>query len=164
MNALKPVDYTLIKTNQASIITLIILAFLFNLGWLVGVVAAFMLVGSFILHKPGFFWIGRHLLRPLGLAKADVIQDHPEPHLFAQGFGGVVLAAATAALLSGLGGLGWALAWIVAALAALNLFGGFCVGCAIYYWLNRIHAPGFIQSPPEGVLPGFRPRHSERAQ
>ena len=39
--------------------------------------------------------------------------------------------------------LGWALSWIVVALAALNLFAGICVGCLMYYWLNRLGVPGF---------------------
>jgi membrane protein DedA with SNARE-associated domain len=43
----------------------------------------------------------------------------------------------TAALLLGLPLLGWALAGIVVALAAINLFLGFCLGCFIYYQLGR---------------------------
>lgn len=158
MNKLKPVDHTLLRINQATIITLLILAFVLNAAWLVIVVAAFMLVGSLVLHKAGFYWVTLYILRPLGLAKADTIPDHPEPHLFAQGFGGTVLAGSAAALFSGAAGIGWGLAWLVVALAALNLFAGFCVGCAVYYWLNRIHAPGFVQTPPEGTFPGMRPQ------
>jgi hypothetical protein len=54
--------------------------------------------------------------------------------------------------------LGWALAWLVIALAALNLFLGFCAGCAIYYWLHRLNVPGFVKAPPDGTLPGMRPK------
>jgi len=45
----------------------------------------------------------------------------------------------------------------VTLLAAVNLFAGVCVGCAIYYWLARLHVPGFSKSPPPGALPGRRP-------
>jgi len=55
-------------------------------------------------------------------------------------------------------GLGWGLVWVVIALAALNLFGAFCVGCAVYYWLNRLKVPGFVKSPPAGTFPGMRPK------
>lgn len=157
MNALKPVDHSALGTNQATIILLVVLGFVFNAPLVVGVVAAVMLVGT-ALKTPGFAWIYRAVMRPLGLVKPDVLMDNPEPHRFAQGFGGVVLAVATLALFGGLPALGWALAWIVAALAALNLFGGFCVGCAIYYWLNRLHVPGFARTPPAGTFPGLRPR------
>ena len=66
-----------------------------------------------------------------------------------------------ATLLAGVPELGWALAWLVVALAALNLFGGFCVGCAVYYWLNLLHLPGFVKAPPAGTFPGLRPRRHQ---
>ena len=44
------------------------------------------------------------------------------------------------------------------ALAALNLFAGFCVGCAVYYWLQKLGLPGFTRQPPAGIVPGMRPR------
>jgi hypothetical protein len=34
--------------------------------------------------------------------------------------------------------LGWALTGVVVALAAVNLFLGFCAGCFMYYQLGRI--------------------------
>jgi hypothetical protein len=86
--------------------------------------------------------------------------DNPEPHRFAQGFGATVVLAGTAALYLGVPALGWGLVWLVAALAALNAFGGFCVGCFVYYWLARLHAPGFSRQPPEGTFPGMRPASS----
>ena len=30
-------------------------------------------------------------------------------------------------------------------LAGLNLFAGWCAGCTVYYWLNRLGVPGFTQ-------------------
>ena len=70
-------------------------------------------------------------------------QDNPEPHLFAQGVGGAFLLVATLAFGANVAVLGWALTWVVIALAALNLFAGICVGCLMYYWFNRIGVPGF---------------------
>jgi hypothetical protein len=75
-----------------------------------------------------------------------VIVDNPEPHRFAQGFGGVVLTLAVFFLLSG-SAFGWLLVWLVIILAGLNLFLGFCAGCFIYYQLYRINVPGFERSP-----------------
>jgi hypothetical protein len=62
------------------------------------------------------------------------------------------------ALYGGATALGWGLVWLVIALAALNLFVGFCAGCAVYYWLNRLDIPGFVKAPPEGTFPGMRPK------
>ena len=85
--------------------------------------------------------VGR--VKPLKIARPDVRIDNPEPHLFAQGVGGAFLTAATLAFIANAATVGWVLAWIVVALAALNLFAGICVGCLMYYWLNRLGVPGF---------------------
>ena len=79
--------------------------------------------------------------------KPHVISDNPEPHRFAQGFGGTVLALGLIALLLGQTFPGWALVWLVVGLAALNLFLGFCAGCFVYYQLSRLGVPGFRYSP-----------------
>ncbi|MER3438442.1 MAG: DUF4395 domain-containing protein, partial [Chloroflexota bacterium] len=34
--------------------------------------------------------------------------------------------------------LGWVLAWIVAALALINLLFGFCAGCFLFFQLHRL--------------------------
>lgn len=154
---LRPVDHSALGTNQAAIIILLIAAFIFNQPWLAAGVAVMMLGGS-ALGQPAFGWLYRRVLKPLGIVRPDLLLDNPQPHRFAQSMGGVFVLLAFLALLAGWGVLGWALAWLVVALAALNLLGGFCVGCAIYYWLARLRAPGFDRSPPAGVFPGRRPR------
>jgi hypothetical protein len=156
---LQAVDHAALKTNQAAIILLGLVAFLLNLPWLVVLVAAVMLAGT-LLGKPGFGFLYRYLLKPAGLLKPDVVQDNPEPHRFAQGLGGVFLTASGLFLFSGLPVMGWALNWIVIALAALNFFVGFCAGCAVYYWFNRLGLPGFRKNPPAGAFPGKRPKAS----
>lgn len=160
-NTLQRVDHSALRTNQAFIITLTIIAFIVNVPWLAAAVALVMLLGT-AFGRPGFGIFYTRVLRPLGWVKPDVVADNPEPHRFAQGFGGTVLAVAFAVLSAGASALGWALSWLVVALAALNLFGGFCVGCAIYYWLNRLHVPGFVKAPPQGVFPGVLPKTRER--
>lgn len=78
--------------------------------------------------------------------KPDALDDNPEPHRFSQIVGLSFLAAGSIVLFLGSAGLGWTLVWIVMALASLNAFGGFCVGCAVYYWLARFNVPGFWQT------------------
>jgi hypothetical protein len=158
MKPLVPVDYSALRVNQSFIIPLAVLAYIFNLAWISGLLGLWMLVSSIVLKKPAFGFVFTRFLKPAGWVKPDVIQDNREPHLFAQGVGGTFLTAAAVALFAGVPGLGWALDWIVVALAALNLFGGFCVGCAMYYWLNRLNVPGFIQTPPSGTFPGLKPK------
>jgi hypothetical protein len=154
---LQNVDHSALRTNQGTIITLLVIAFILSAPWLVALVALVMLGGT-ALKRPGFGLVYTRALKPLGWAKPDVLRDNPEPHRFAQGLGGVFLVGSVLALVLGAPGLGWGLAWLVVALAALNLFAGFCAGCAVYYWLNRMSVPGFVKTPPEGTFPGMRPR------
>ena len=141
------VDHSALRTNQAFIITLTILAFVLGAWWLVAFVSAVMLVGTLVPSAGLFKFVYFAVLKPAGIVKPDVKIDNPEPHLFAQGLGGVFLLLATLALLAQVTALGWILSWLVVALAALNLFAGLCVGCLIYYQLNRLGVPGFTHTP-----------------
>ncbi len=145
----RKVDQSALRVNQAFIISLLVLAFVIDARWLVAFVAGVMLVGTAVPALSLFKRIYRHALRPLGLVKPRVLVDNPEPHRFAQGFGGVVLLGAVAALYGGATVLGWALVGLVIVLAALNLFLGFCAGCFVYYQLNRLGVPGFVHGPIE---------------
>jgi hypothetical protein len=138
------------------IISLLILAFVINVPWLAAMVAGVMLAGT-ALRQPGFKWVYTGILRPRGLVKPDVIEDNPQPHGFAQGIGGTVLVFGLIAFVLGSPVVGWGLVWLVVALAALNLFVGFCAGCFIYYWLSRWHVPHFGAEPPPNTFPGMRP-------
>ncbi len=132
------VDHALLRANQTAIITLLVIAILFDWPWLVGLVAAVMLVGS-IWPKAGLFKLAaRRLLRPLGLFAPDVREDLPQPHLFAQAVGGFFLVAALLAFWAAAPLLGWALVAVVILLAAVNLFFGFCAGCFMYYQLGKV--------------------------
>ena len=156
-DALGKVDHSSLKVNQGTIIVLLLVSFVANVPWLTAAVAVVMLTGS-VAGRPGFFFIYSWLLRPAGIVKPNVLADNPQPHRFAQGFGGVVAAISALSTLLGAAVFGWLLAWLVIVLAALNLFAGFCAGCAMYYWLHRLQVPGFSKNPPTGVFPGMRPR------
>ena len=159
MTALQKVDHSSLRTNQAMIIGLSLIAFIANWPWLAALVLLAMAYGT-VRRQPGFRIIYSGLLKPRGWVKPDVINDNPEPHVFAQGFGAVVLLIGVVALYTGFAVLGWGLVWLVIALAALNLFVGFCAGCAVYYWLGRLHLPGFVKPAPPGTFPGMRPKNS----
>ncbi|RPJ27323.1 MAG: DUF4395 domain-containing protein [Chloroflexi bacterium] len=154
---LQKVDHSLLKAHQLVIISLNILAFILNLPVLAAFVALVMGIGS-ALKIPGFGFVYKYLLKPRGWMKPDVLDDNPEPHRFAQLLGFVFMAAGSGALFLGASALGWGLVWLVAALAGLNAFGGFCVGCAVYYWLSRFSLPGFNKQPPAGTFPGMKPK------
>lgn len=150
MNEQQPtrkVDHSALRVNQAFIIGLLVLAFVLDSLPLVFLVGGVMLVGTVVPQWGLFKAVYLLVLKPLKLIHPDVIVDNPEPHRFAQGFGGVVVMAAAAAFLAQLATVGWALVWLVIILAALNLFLGFCAGCFLYYQLHRLGIPGFTARP-----------------
>jgi hypothetical protein len=159
---LQKVDHSILKTNQYFIIGISILAYILNQPALAAFVALVMGIGS-VLKTPGFGIVYKSLLKPRGWMKPDVVDDNPEPHRFSQIVGFLFLTAGSAALYLGSSFLGWALVWIVVALASLNAFGGFCVGCAMYYWFARLNVPGFGKQPPAGIFPGMKPKREARA-
>lgn len=146
-DGVRRVDHSAIRTNQGFIITLLIVAFVLSLPLLVLFVSAVMIIGTIIPSAGLFKWVYFAVLRPTKIVRPDVKIDNPEPHRFAQGFGGIVLLLAFLALAAGVPVLGWGLSWMVVALAALNLFAGICVGCLMYYQLNRLGVPGFTRAP-----------------
>jgi hypothetical protein len=156
---LQKVDHSALKANQITIIVLSLIAFVANLPILAALVALVMGLGS-LFKVPGFLPLYQHFYKRLGLLKPEVLADHPEPHRFAQFLGFLFLTAGSAALFAGASVLGWSLVWLVIALAAINAFGGFCVGCFVYYWLGRLNLPGFAQTPPPGTFPGVKPKPS----
>jgi hypothetical protein len=159
---LQKVDHSALKANQLFIISLSILAFILNLPILAAFVALVMGLGS-AFQVPGFLPIYKNILKPRGWMKPDLLDDNPEPHRFSQLLGFIFMTAGSIALFLGAAVLGWSLVWLVVALASLNAFGGFCVGCAIYYWLARFNLPGFGKQPPAGTFPGMKPKAGARA-
>ena len=153
-HTVRRIDQSALRTNQGFIIGLLLIAFVIDTWLITAFVGLVMLVGTIVPGAALFKRIYRHVLKPRGLIKPDVIPDNPQPHRFAQGLGAVVTLSSALTLLAGLTTLGWALAWVVIVLASLNLFAGFCAGCFVYYQLNRLGVPGFTAAPLEEGVSG----------
>lgn len=150
------IDLSAFRVNQAAIITMLILAFVLGSPVLALCTCLIMAVGT-VVGVPGFKPLYQYILKPANLVQPDIEHDNPEPHRFAQGFGATFLFIGFLVLIGVSEPLGWAFVWVVVALAAVNLFLGFCAGCFIYYWLNRLGVPGFTKSAPANTIPGMRP-------
>jgi hypothetical protein len=134
----KKVDTTAIKFNQAGIIIFTLLGFVLDQPYLVLFVGLVLAVGTILPNAGLFKQIYLKLLKPNRILKANIIDDDPTPHQFAQGVGALFLLASSAALLVfNSPSLGWTLAWIVIILAGINLFFNFCAGCFVYYQLDK---------------------------
>jgi len=126
--------------------SLCLLAFVLNYvlqvpsTWLlVALVGAVMLVGVANPELNLFrrFYLG--VLKPRGIVKPRVVQEDATPHRFANGMGGSFLILASLAFLANLAIVGWVLTWMVIALAFLNFAFDYCVGCQIYFQLDRLN-------------------------
>lgn len=146
---LRQVDQTGLKTGQAATIILLVLAFVLNAWPLVALVAIAQLLGAVDAPFAPYRLLYQRVVKPSGLVKPQVIQDNPEPHRFALLVGGLFDAAATLLLLAGVAVPAWVLVWVVIALANLNFWLNFCLGCWMYYQLNRLGVPGFTRAPVE---------------
>jgi len=134
-------DHSALKVNQAGIVVTVLVAFIGSAFYrpllvLIPLLAIVLLLGTFAPQLALFKQLYFKVLKPRGIVKPRPVQDRPEPHNFAQGMGGVVLAIASVFLLP-LTVVGLALALLVAVLAFVNLAFGYCVGCQIYFQLGK---------------------------
>ncbi len=148
-NNVRQVDHTGLKTGQAATIILLILGYILNSPLLVAIVAVSQLLGAFDAPFAPYRLLYRSVVKPSHMVKPHVIPDNPEPHRFALLLGGILNTIATIALLTGAPTLAWVLVGIVVVLANLNFWVNFCLGCLIYYQLNRLGVPGFAYAPLE---------------
>jgi hypothetical protein len=136
----KPVDVNALKTNQAAIVAIVVLAFVLGTdigAWLIAALAVSLAIGA---ARPGsgpIQLVYRYALRDTGLIKPNIRQEDPAPHRFAQAMGAIVLGIAALILFTG-ASVGWVLAWLVLALALVNLVFAFCTGCFIFLQLRRL--------------------------
>lgn len=134
------VDRNTLRTNQAVIITLTVIAFILGVEagrWLVLFTALVLALGTAHPAFALFKQLHRRVLKPAGILGPAVRPEDPMPHEFAQAIGAAFLFAASASLFAGADVLGWVLNWIVTALAFINLTVEFCAGCFVYYQLER---------------------------
>ncbi len=149
MTTERRVDHNQIRTNQVFTITLLALSFVLDAPALAAFTALVMVISAAMPPLGLFSWVYQRLLLPTGIVKPDIVPDNPEPHRFAQLVGSVFVGLGVLALVAALPVIGWALIGLVIVLASLNLFAGWCAGCTMYYWFNRLGIPGFDRAPTE---------------
>lgn len=132
-----PIDPRGPRTNQAVLSAALIVGFLFRLEWIAPLFAIVLGLGAAFGPEYGpVLRLYKAVIKPR-LAPPAELED-PRPPRFAASVGVVFLTAATAMFVIGAEGVGWVLALMVAALAALAAISGICVGCEIYVLLVRL--------------------------
>jgi hypothetical protein len=142
----RKLDQSALKTGQALTILLLIIGFVLDSWVPVAFVGIAQLLAALESPFAPFRLVYQRILKPAGLVKPRIEPDNPEPHRFSMFIGTIFNGLATIALLTGASLVGWILVAIVVALANLNFWLNFCVGCWVYYQLNRLGVPGFSAS------------------
>jgi uncharacterized protein DUF4395 len=133
------------RFNQATIGVLSVVAVATGWWWLLGALAAQLVIG---------LTVGRRFCLPC-LAYFELVQprfgegplEDARPPRFANMVGAVFLAAACVAYAAGFGTLGAALGALVAGLALLAAATGFCTGCEAYKLGSLLLGRPFVACP-----------------
>lgn len=162
MNNSDYIDHAGIKTGQLLGIATLVSAFISGRWEPVAALSAIFLISFFFFEYGPFTLVYRWILKPLGIVKPDRRIDNAQPHRFGQAVGAVSAALAAAALYYDYTMLGWGLVWVLIVLTAVSYL-GWCIGCFIYYQMNRLGLRGFFRHSPTdaGVVLGARPRKNE---
>lgn len=132
-----PIDPRGPRTNQAVLACALVLGVVTGQAWVVPLFAVVLFLGAAFGPKWGpVLRLYQAVIRPRLSPPAEL--EDPRPPRFAATVGVVFLAASSIAFLLGATVVGWALALIVAALAALAATTGLCVGCEMYVMFVRL--------------------------
>lgn len=143
--AVRKIDQHGLKFGNGATIGLLLIAFVLNIPLLVAFVALAQLAAA--LNLPfAPYKLAYQFAVSQGWLKTNIVIDNPEPHRFAMLVGSIFNGTAALLLLTG-SGAGWIPVWIVIALANLNFWLDVCVGCMVYYQLNKLGVPYFTASP-----------------
>jgi hypothetical protein len=146
----RPIDARMPRFNQGVLAVALIVGFVFRWTWVIPVWAAVLFLGAAFGARYGpFLRFFRDVIAPR-LGPPTTIED-PRPPRFAAAIGTVFLAVGTLALVSDHSGIAWALALIVAALAALAAVTGICIGCELYVWIKRHSRTGWADASEAGA-------------
>jgi hypothetical protein len=144
--AVQAFDRSVLKVGQGFIIGLNIVAFALGFvlqvryAWVLSLIVGLIMLGGIASPNLALFkQFYLRVLKPRGIVKPNVVQEDATPHQFAQGVGGSFLLASAVAFLAGAAEVGWVLVWIVIVLAFVNFAFDFCVGCQMYFQLDRFH-------------------------
>lgn len=117
----------------------------------------FLLSGTVRSLSP-FSMIYRWVINPTGIMKSDYRLDNIQPHKFGQLVGALTVAIALGLMRSGYPLAGWSVVAVLIALTVIS-YAGWCIGCFMYYQLNRLGIGGFFKhsSNDKSASLGMRP-------
>lgn len=152
------VDHAEIKAGQILTVVLAASAILLQDTRLLMILAiTFLLSGTLRPLSP--FSILYQVIKPIGIIKSDYRLDNIQPHKFGQLIGAFTVLIALGLLHLGYLTAGWSIVVVLVLLTVVS-YAGWCVGCFMYYQLNRLGVKGFFKHAPTdtSIVMGARPR------
>ncbi|MEC5191688.1 MULTISPECIES: DUF4395 domain-containing protein [unclassified Arthrobacter] len=130
-----PVNEYAARVTAALVVLVSVLTLLTGFGWGLAVIAAgFWLRVLFGPRISPLAQLSVKVLTPR-LGKTRLVPGPPKR--FAQGIGAALSTAAVVLLAAGLGPAAWILLTVLIVAASLEAFAGFCLGCAVFGFLQR---------------------------
>ena len=130
-----PVNEYAARVTAALVVLLSVLTLVTGFGWGLAIIAAgFWLRVLFGPRISPLAQLSVKVLTPR-LGKTRLVPGPPKR--FAQGIGAVMSTAAAVLLAAGLAPAAWILLAVLIVAASLEAFAGFCLGCAIFGFLQR---------------------------
>ena len=157
-HAITHVDHAEIKMGQ--ILTVVISSVALILQepiLLISLGVIFLLSGTVRALSP-FSMLYRWVVNPIGIMKSDYRLDNIQPHKFGQLVGALTILMALGVMQLGYPMLGWGVTVLLILLTMVS-YAGWCIGCYMYYQLNRIGLGGFFKYAPgdASTMMGMRP-------
>lgn len=117
----------------------------------------FLLSGSVRQVSP-FSLLYRYVISPSGIMRSDYRLDNIQPHKFGQLIGALTVVIALGLITYGATVAGWSVVVVLILLTVVS-YAGWCIGCFLYYQLNRLGLGGFFSHAPKdkSAFPGSRP-------
>lgn len=155
----RQVDHAEIKTGQLLTMLISAAAFFLQDPRLLIALGAIFFVTAVVRPLSPFVWTYRYLVAPLRLMRSDYRLDNIQAHSFGQLVGAATVAVILALFQAGFEAAAWAVVWVLFGLTLISYL-GWCIGCFLYYQLNRLGLKGFFRHAPtdRSVVLGGRPR------
>jgi hypothetical protein len=132
-------DRNALRFGQISLISVLVLGYVFNLPYAI-YVGALMLFSALVIPS----WAPQLLLYRVFVhnnwTQTAIYDEDPAPHQFAQQMGLGVLVIGIVASIVGSLTIAWGATLVVIALALLNVTTGFCAGCFVYAQIAKLRS------------------------
>ena len=161
-NSTEYVDHAEIKLGQILTIIFSCTALLLQNTLPLFILGGIFLLSGTVRKLSPFSLFYRWIIHPMGIMKSDYRLDNIQPHKFGQLIGVFTVGIALLFIQFGYFITGWSIVVVLVTLTVIS-YSGWCIGCFMYYQLNRMGLGGFFKhsSTNKSVSMGMRPERDK---